>query len=315
MVSTKNAPFYLAFPHKISYNKQGIIFLFGKERADLLCTDRGVLAPSDYYFATPSLTAKNLFYHLLSVGEFFCEQGYYVKRDSFNSLLLLYLLDGECTLRYGGKVYRAQKGDMMFVNCYQPHEYFTDTHMHCLWVHFDGCQSLGFWETVTKSRGMVDCCHHPEPYLEMMDILLHIFRTDQTLSEPTISVLLHKVLCSMIAAITADGTLQLDEGPVARAARYILEHYNRRISVEELAQMAMLSSSHFSRQFKRQTGYSPYEFLLKTRMDAAKQLLKKTDLPIASIARETGFANAPAFVSAFHSRVGISPKRFRSTMF
>lgn len=190
--STKNAPFYLAFPHKISYNKQGTIFLFGKERADLLCTDRGVLAPSDYYFATPSLTAKNLFYHLLSVGEFFCEQGYYVKRDSFNSLLLLYLLDGECTLRYGGKVYRAQKGDMMFVNCYQPHEYFTDTHMHCLWVHFDGCQSLGFWETVTKSRGMVDCCHHPEPYLEMMDILLHIFRTDQTLSEPTISVLLQK---------------------------------------------------------------------------------------------------------------------------
>ncbi len=154
-------------------------------------------------------------------GRIFCEKGYYVKRESFNSLLLLYLLDGECTLRYGGKVYRAQKGDMMFVNCYQPHEYFTDTHMHCLWMHFDGCQSLRFWETVTKSRGMVDYCHHPEPYLEMMDILLHIFRTDQTLSEPTISVLLHKVLCSMIAAITADGTLQLDEGPVAWAARYI----------------------------------------------------------------------------------------------
>lgn len=40
----------------------------------MLCTDPGVLAPSDYYFATPLLTAKNLFYHLLSVGEFFANR-------------------------------------------------------------------------------------------------------------------------------------------------------------------------------------------------------------------------------------------------
>ena len=58
------------------------------------------------------------------------------------------------------------------------------------------------------------------------------------------------------------------------AVRYMKAHYSEKITVEHMAKAVSLSPSQFSRQFKRQTGVPPYEYLLFLRLSKAKELLK-----------------------------------------
>lgn len=70
---------------------------------------------------------------------------------------------------------------------------------------------------------------------------------------------------------------------------YINEHFAEKFSVEELAAKAGLSQYHFIRVFKKETGFTPHEYLNNTRMMTARYLLKNSRLPVKDICFNTGF--------------------------
>jgi len=72
-----------------------------------------------------------------------------------------------------------------------------------------------------------------------------------------------------------------------------------------------MSMFHFSRLFKKKIGQPPYPFILTSRIDRAKILLKSTSLTVKEIARMIGFNSETNFISTFSSRVGIPPQKFR----
>ncbi len=98
---------------------------------------------------------------------------------------------------------------------------------------------------------------------------------------------------------------------VERLDAYIGEHLARRISVAELAQVACLSPSHFHAQFKDSVGYTPHQYLLKTRLDRAARLLRESALPLIRIAEECGFSSQSALTTAMRRYLGLTPKRLR----
>lgn len=76
-----------------------------------------------------------------------------------------------------------------------------------------------------------------------------------------------------------------------------------------------MSSSHFSRVFKQQTGFSPYDYVLLSRLNRAKYLLLETDMPISAIAYDIGFNSESNFIYFFTENEGISPGKFRKLKF
>ncbi len=99
------------------------------------------------------------------------------------------------------------------------------------------------------------------------------------------------------------------------AVRYMKAHYSEKITVEHMAKAVSLSPSQFSRQFKRQTGVPPYEYLLSLRLSKAKELLKTTELPVHEIACQCGFGGESSFISFFKKQEGIPPLKFRTILF
>ncbi|WP_312641228.1 AraC family transcriptional regulator [Hydrogenoanaerobacterium sp.] len=279
------------------------------------CTDPGVLPGSDYYFATPSIQAKNLFYYLLCAGSYTCEAGYHIRRSSYNSVLLMYVLEGSCTVKFEGRTYLAGSGEIVLANCYKPHEYYTDGHLKSLWLHFDGSQSLEFAENILKTQGVVLPCENSALFINSINSILEIFRKHLTISEPSVSCIIHTLLCNLVSATSVSGALELEGGVIFDAMNFIKTNYRRSITVEDIAKNVSMSPSHLSRMFKKQTGYSPYEYLLKVRLDSAKSLLKKTNSSIAEIATAAGFNSSSNFIYTFHSRTGISPNKFRHMPF
>jgi AraC family transcriptional regulator len=85
----------------------------------------------------------------------------------------------------------------------------------------------------------------------------------------------------------------------------------RNISVALLAEEIGLGPHQFTRLFRRTTGYSPYQFLVQRRLARASALLESTQLPLAQIALEAGFANQSHFTSAFRKHFRSTPLRFR----
>ena len=98
---------------------------------------------------------------------------------------------------------------------------------------------------------------------------------------------------------------------IAMARRYLDENYSKDIVIQELCGMLGISYSHFHRRFKQQTGRSPQEYLIKTRLSAASELLKSSGASIREVADYCGFQDERNFHRLFVKTIGLSPNAYR----
>ena len=98
---------------------------------------------------------------------------------------------------------------------------------------------------------------------------------------------------------------------VSRACEKLQSDLRGELSLQQIAAEFGLSTSHFSRAFRVSVGLPPHQWLLRQRINAAKQLMTIRDLPLAEIAISAGFANQSHFTRVFSSLVGVSPRMWR----
>lgn len=98
---------------------------------------------------------------------------------------------------------------------------------------------------------------------------------------------------------------------MSEVVRYVAEHYVEKITVDELAELAHLSTSQFTRQFNKLFQMTPGRYLTRIRINAACSLLTRTDLDLTSIAAQCGFHDASHFVKHFKKQMGMTPGAYR----
>jgi two-component system, response regulator YesN len=97
---------------------------------------------------------------------------------------------------------------------------------------------------------------------------------------------------------------------VEAAKRYIQMNYTKEISLEEIAGHVSVSSFYLSRMFSKREGMTYKDYLIKLRMEKAKQLLKEGRKAIKEVALEVGYADQNYFSRAFKKYYDKSPKEF-----
>ena len=120
------------------------------------------------------------------------------------------------------------------------------------------------------------------------------------------------------AGTARSGASAMPESPRAReqvlaAIARIERHAHEELDLAGLAQSVNLSPFHFLRIFKRETGVTPYRFLLQTRIRNAIEFLRETSQPITDIAFDVGFGDLSNFINAFRREVGCSPCEYRKS--
>ena len=96
-----------------------------------------------------------------------------------------------------------------------------------------------------------------------------------------------------------------------RVRQMLEEHYDQPISLEEMAASACVSRYHFLREFRKNYGKTPYQLLLKIRLEAARRMIEKESTPINEISRRVGFSSPDGFYRAFRKRFSRSPSECR----
>jgi len=96
-----------------------------------------------------------------------------------------------------------------------------------------------------------------------------------------------------------------------RVIEYVEANLGGAVTVQELAEVAELSTHHFVRMFKRSLGLTPYQYVLERRVERAKELLRSKPASLAEVGLSTGFSSQSHFTTAFHRAVGATPAEFQ----
>jgi AraC family transcriptional regulator len=83
------------------------------------------------------------------------------------------------------------------------------------------------------------------------------------------------------------------------------------LDLHRLAREAGLSDAHFSRAFKKSTGFTPSQYLIRLRMEQARRLLRETARPVVEVGLEVGYASPSHFAQVFRKEVGVLPSEYR----
>lgn len=101
---------------------------------------------------------------------------------------------------------------------------------------------------------------------------------------------------------------------VLNAQRYVNDHFQRKLTLQEIADANFISRHALSLGFKEMVGITFKEYLLLFRITEAKKLLVTTDLSVSQIAERVGYVNVNNFLKIFKEREHITPLQYRKQL-
>ena len=242
---------------------------------------------------------------MLCIGHYFCSAGYAVRPNTLDSYLLIYVVQGEMyTITENNEKKIIHPGQLTILNCYERPSYgCSKNNMEFFWIHFDSHDTAELYKEIKNKVVSVADRHAVKRYFEK---LIDPYQMDGQPSE----ALVNKIITDILTEFFESGSSDIDKIPQRKfenICNYISNNSEKKISNEELAKMANMSLYHFIRAFKKETGFTPHEYLLRTRINTAMFLLRATSMSLSDITYKCGFANEAAFSNSFKSYTGMTP--------
>jgi AraC family transcriptional regulator len=144
----------------------------------------------------------------------------------------------------------------------------------------------------------------------------HSLQADDYLGKVADALLCHLSLLGEETSLVTEPTrLTTDQAlgntSLAALLKYVDQRLGTKLSLDDLACKAGVSRAYFARTFKSGLGISLHQYLNHRRIDMARKLLRDSEMDLAQIAYELGFASQSHFTEAFRTQVGNTPLQFR----
>jgi len=230
---------------------------------------------------------------------------------------LYYVTGGSARMWFGESCHLLKGNNLYFINGYKLSRQSCDDYMDVFWVHFiaNGI-SPGVLSTPLPA-----ICGFSEKEIDVAAFeagVSDIFCNDST-GLPALAA--DCKVRAVAAAVMAKLIQKADQVQfkswsasfcrIKPAIDYMETNFTKNTPLEELAAMANLTPNYFHRAFKRILGCTPYDYMLKKRLNKAKHLLTTTDLQISEIAELTGYENSYYFSRTFKKNSGKTPSQVR----
>lgn len=120
--------------------------------------------------------------------------------------------------------------------------------------------------------------------------------------------------CGLLQTLEAERQNR-ESRPIQKAKQYIQQHYSEPLTLEEVAAHTGFSPTYFSTVFKKHTGENFSDHLMQVRMEAAKGLLRSSELGVGQIAAAVGYGDDKYFRKLFKKQMGMKPSEYRKLYF
>ncbi|MCH5185501.1 MAG: helix-turn-helix domain-containing protein [Oscillospiraceae bacterium] len=260
--------------------------------------------------ATPNEFVQKSGFYFLSLGKFDTVRGYGIRRDYFDGYLFVFTENGEGIVSTEEIEFKTYKNHAFLIDCRKPHGYRTQDKWNFRWIHIDGCGIDFIYEqlqTLSPTGAVID---DPEVLIGLFNDIQKSAVNNYSLSVAKQGRDIHNALYQLVSS--AQNAINLKPA-FLDVFSYIDKNYDKHISVDILAKTAHMSKYHFTRQFKKATGHSPYNYITNYRINCSKALLTATDKPINEISLLCGFLSESNYICHFKKQVGTTPDRYRAS--
>lgn len=260
--------------------------------------------------------------YVQELGEFKARKHYMTMRTHLPSFLLKITLDGEGYLKYNDSEYFIGKNEFFLIDCRQPHYYATSPQTefwHVVWIHFWGGRDMqAYYNCFLEANGGI-----PKGKLKSLESLsiirslIESYSSNFCMDYPTdiraasqISTLLANCVLSVMEG-RDNPALQTPPQFISEIQNYIIEHFDEKITLDDLAEKFYVNKFYLHKQFRLYLNTTPCELQRNLRINKAKVLLRMTTLSIEDIAESLGFNSASYFISSFRRQEGKTPLQYR----
>lgn len=273
--------------------------------------EKGIKTSSELFFTSPSNQAKNLFFYVTCTGQFNYEDTYELNRDNYNSFLIMHIIKGSIKIESDNISYIAKMGETVLIDCHKPHSYSSLGDLDTIWFHFDGSNAHAMYHELNILYNSIIVTKNSSEIINRIYQIYEIYKLGKKTSEAIQSAYIARIIAEFFKYPGAGFTDKNDV--IHKIINHIEENYDRVLTIDELSKMAGISEFYLSRLFKKQTGFTMHEYIIKTRVTSAKILLKSTNLSLREIALNCGFTNESTFSNTFKKITDMTPRVFRST--
>ncbi len=252
---------------------------------------------------------------------------FYSKLHQHKEIQISLIKQGEGTCIIGDYVGAFKKGDIFVIGENLPHVFTSDrtnkgVHMISLFLvkssygeHFFSLPEFRDVENVFKFSELGFQLDAPKTIVaEQMERLPHISKLKRFIVFIEILHSLSQGKITTLSSATHTKIYGEEEGKRMRDIfEFTLDHFDKRITLKQVAEIASMTPNAFCRYFKQRTNKTYVNFLLDIRIgNACKLLSKKNEYSIAEIAYRSGFNNLTNFNRKFKSVKGVTPSGFRA---
>lgn len=275
------------------------------------CGEAGIiLKKSELFIHFPSKFAKQHLFYTERCGHYFVDKHYLVSRIKPIMLrfVMFYIVSGEMLVIIGDKEYIMKENEILILDMRQSHLYTTLGDAELIWLCFNGNCSELMVDKICRYQHVYTPIRISRTYHALKEIL-NGFYSQQPLADELISSSLHFILSDLLS----QQRYAVNQKPSAmeQAVIFIESNYYRPVTIQEIADMLYLNPSYLCQKFKAEIGISPKQYLMNTRLNAAKLLLCDTNWSIRDISEKTGFLTDTYFSYYFHKRFGMTPREYR----
>ncbi|OGV48324.1 MAG: hypothetical protein A2X49_13880 [Lentisphaerae bacterium GWF2_52_8] len=233
---------------------------------------------------------------------------------------LLYIVRGVRALELNGQRYKAPAGTLLVFRPGDEHVEFAGTRKVSLFVlRFMPQELVGAKIAFPKLDADGPLLKLPHRQ-EFLDIFTRMLEENES-SDPESKTLLGAYLIEFVVKLRR--AIKEALGPecqdrdsirsrIVAAADLMQQNLSQALSLNDVAQRAFMSSSHFSHSFKERLGESPKRYQIRKRMEKAKELLARTSIPASDIAKKLGYRSPYFFYRQFKRKTGITPSEYRT---
>ena len=140
--------------------------------------------------------------------------------------------------------------------------------------------------------------------------LSHFISTVSTAIEEERIELLEQLAESFSCFLKENESFIRNSQMLTTVQRYILHHISEELTIEELSHLFSYHPNYFIRLFRRETGYTPYQYIVQQRMQYAVIQLNR-GLPNEEVCYACGYTDSSTFTRAFRKYYGVSPQKYR----
>jgi len=239
---------------------------------------------------------------------------------------IMYVVSGQCIINLEETTVGLQEGEYIFIDSLIPHSLTVERGHPCRILNIEAglVESDSLLRFVAMSRDVafrklrdsrLPWFHDQDEHHAVRDAILNLHRLLQRQdSKMEVDLQLSLILLEICHQHFIDHVKQPKGKPtyVKRAIRFIDEHFDRELSIDEITEAAGISKAHLQRSFVKSEGCTLVEAINERRLAKARFLLASTGMPVVEIANEVGFSSRQYFTSLFSRAAGMTPAAYRA---